>query len=144
MTEMMHNESPADCRRKRAVSWETNQDKDSGRTVTTLLAPATTRSLAERPQPKCSFPIREDNLEVLLDLNADLSRLTYWYNDDEVENAAGGWKRQFGLKWPAVVLKRKKKNLATFVIILAEQKRWHIISDGKKKKSRTVMDILPG
>lgn len=66
MTGMMHTESPADCHKKKGCLWETNQD--SGRTVTTLLAPATTHSLAERPQPKRFFPIMEDNFEVLLDI----------------------------------------------------------------------------
>lgn len=47
---MMRNESPADCHKKKGRLWETNQD--SGQTVTTLLAPATTHSLSERPQPQ--------------------------------------------------------------------------------------------
>lgn len=66
MTGMMHNESTTDCHKKKGCLWETNQD--SGRTVTTLLAPATTHCLAQRPQPKCCFPVRENNLEVLLDI----------------------------------------------------------------------------
>lgn len=66
MTVMMHNESPADCHKKKDCLWETNQD--GSWTVTTLLTLATAHSLVKRPQSKCFFPIREDNLEVLLDI----------------------------------------------------------------------------